>query len=217
MPHFRLRVTAQKMLRVCKRAAWMRPYRAFLAVRTALSNAIYAKRINPSKTVYDESYSSESQFLNMYATLIPEEEIVRFLSAKGVTCEAFTLTKAAQTHPDMIGIPFTSKKLIAANKAWTAVTSNPALLVGKSPKQALQKWLVEHAAELGLLTREGKPNQTGIDEICKVANWKPEGGATPTQSSSEPQSMVPIPRSRPAAPKDFGQKEQFDLDDEIPF
>lgn len=67
-------------------------------------------------------------------------------------------------------------KLAAAVLAWQAVT-NP---MGKSAKQALKKWLGEHAAELGLTDDEGKPNETGIEEVAKVANWQPGGGAAKT-------------------------------------
>lgn len=67
-------------------------------------------------------------------------------------------------------------KLAAAVSAWQAVIS-----AGKSsPKQALSKWLREHAAMYGLSDDEGKPNETGIEEVAKVANWLPNGGAAKT-------------------------------------
>jgi len=72
-------------------------------------------------------------------------------------------------------------KLAAAIRAWEAM-SNPTRLEGRSPKQALSKWLREHAAEYGLTGEDGSPNDTGIEEVAKVANWQPTGGAprTPT-------------------------------------
>jgi hypothetical protein len=36
------------------------------------------------------------------------------------------------------------------------------LLRGKTPKQALMKWLREHAREFGLTDDDGKPNETGM-------------------------------------------------------
>jgi len=51
---------------------------------------------------------------------------------------------------------------------------------GKTPKQALAKWLREHAAEFGMTDDEGKPNETGIEEAAKMANWQPGGGAPKT-------------------------------------
>ena len=72
--------------------------------------------------------------------------------------------------------PRYAPKLAAAVRAWQAVTDP-----GKvSPKKALTKWLREHAAEFGLSDDEGKPNETGIEEVAKVANWQPGGGAPKT-------------------------------------
>ena len=51
---------------------------------------------------------------------------------------------------------------------------------GKHPKQALDKWLREHAAEFGLTDDEGKLNEQGIEDAAKVANWQPGGGAPKT-------------------------------------
>jgi len=67
-------------------------------------------------------------------------------------------------------------KLAAAIGAWLAVQDPQ----GKHPKQALMKWLREHSAEFGLSDEEGKPNEQGIEECAKVANWQPGGGAPKT-------------------------------------
>jgi hypothetical protein len=72
--------------------------------------------------------------------------------------------------------PRYASKLAAAVSVWQAVTDPK----GKHPKQALTKWLREHAAEFGLSDDEGKPNETGIEEVAKVANWQPGGGAPKT-------------------------------------
>jgi len=74
------------------------------------------------------------------------------------------------------GNPRYAPKLAAAVLAWQAVTDP----CGKHPKQALMRWLREHAAEFGLTDDEGKPNETGIEEVAKVANWQPGGGAPKT-------------------------------------
>ena len=67
-------------------------------------------------------------------------------------------------------------KLAAAVRAWQAVT-DPA---GKHPRQALMRWLLEHASEFGLTDGKGKVNETAIEEIAKVANWQSKGGAPKT-------------------------------------
>jgi hypothetical protein len=70
-------------------------------------------------------------------------------------------------------------KLAAAVQAWQAM-DDESLQSGKSPKQALTKWLREHASDFGLSDDEGKPNETGIEEVAKVANWRLTGGAPKT-------------------------------------
>ncbi|MBK7252200.1 MAG: hypothetical protein IPI06_15410 [Gammaproteobacteria bacterium] len=67
-------------------------------------------------------------------------------------------------------------KLAAAVRAWQSVTDGG----GKSPKQALMRWLNEHSAEFGLSDDDGRPNEQGIEECAKVANWQRGGGAPKT-------------------------------------
>lgn len=70
-------------------------------------------------------------------------------------------------------------KLAAAVQAWLAC-DNPKALHGKHPKQALMKWLRENASDFGLTDDDGNPQENTIDEIAKIANWKPTGGAPKT-------------------------------------
>jgi hypothetical protein len=79
---------------------------------------------------------------------------------------------------------FYAPKLAAAVRAWNEVTADPNARSGKSPKNALEIWLRKHANEYGLAGKDGNPNELGIEEICKFANWKPAGGATPTPVSA---------------------------------
>jgi len=73
-----------------------------------------------------------------------------------------------------------SPKLAAAIKAWKAVDADPSLRKGKTVKQALMVWLRLHASEFGLTKEDGNPNEQGIEEIAKIANWDPKGGAPKT-------------------------------------
>ncbi|MCF1459255.1 MAG: hypothetical protein LPH21_17435 [Shewanella sp.] len=74
-------------------------------------------------------------------------------------------------------------KLAAAVNAWLAM-DDPSIIQGKSPKQALSKWLRENASEFKLSDEEGKPNETGIEECAKVANWQDKGGAPKTPTNN---------------------------------
>ena len=67
-------------------------------------------------------------------------------------------------------------KLAAAVSAWIAVEDPH----GRSPKQSLDRWLREHAAEFGLTDDDGNPVNTAMEECSKVANWQPGGGASKT-------------------------------------
>ena len=78
--------------------------------------------------------------------------------------------------------PRYAPKLAAAVQAWLA-TSGISEASGKSPKQTLLKWLRENAASLGMTDEEGVVNETGIEEIAKVANWQLTGGAPRTPGS----------------------------------
>ena len=81
--------------------------------------------------------------------------------------------------------PRYAQKLAAAVSAWLAIDSEHAL-AGKSPKQALLRWLRENSVEFGLTDDDGKLNELGIEECAKVANWKERGGAPRTPSSNHP-------------------------------
>jgi hypothetical protein len=116
--------------------------------------------------------------IDLYTSTVYGDSLKRWLGLKGFTTGFFFPEPV--TTLDFLD-PLNSRyapKLAAAVKAWQAVT-DPGR---KSPKQALDKWLREHAAEYGLTNDEGKPIETAIEECSKVANWNQTGGApkTPT-------------------------------------
>jgi hypothetical protein len=41
-------------------------------------------------------------------------------------------------------------------------------------------WLRQHANEFGLTKEDGNPNEQGIEEVAKIANWDTKGGAPKT-------------------------------------
>lgn len=54
------------------------------------------------------------------------------------------------------------------------------LIAGKSVKECVRKYLTEHAAELGLIMKDGRINKSAIEEIARICNWLPKGGALKT-------------------------------------
>jgi hypothetical protein len=113
---------------------------------------------------------------NWAKSTVCREDLIPWLESKGFRTGYFFPT--ATDTPDYLdpkNLRY-APKLAASVRAWLAVTDT-----GKtSPKRALVKWLREHAAEFGLSDDEGKPNETGIEEVAKVANWQLGGGAPKT-------------------------------------
>jgi hypothetical protein len=128
---------------------------------------------------------------------------------------------------------FYAPKLAAALRAWREVTADPEAAKGKSPKKALEVWLRKHADEYGLAGKDGNPNELGIEEICKVANWRPAGGATPAPVPVLSRPHLPIPQGgdptrtrkvrpnsptpRPISPNRRPTLGLTNMDDDIPF
>jgi hypothetical protein len=171
-----------KLSDVERRTTENRP-RGYEAAKTAITNALRGGRI---KGMVEPEYGSdingndypiaEKVGLN---SRVEVDSLKQWLASRGFR-RGFFFPERAET-PDYLD-PSNSRyapKLAAAVRAWQAVT-NPA---GRHPKQALAKWLRENAAEFGLTDDEGKPNETGIEEAAKVANWQPGGGAPKTPGS----------------------------------
>lgn len=188
----------------------------YVAIRTGLKHALESGRLKPSKLVLGlTDDGEESRHIDVHSTTLSADEIDRYLKSRGMIC-AFFERQGADDQGIATIEGHLPVKLNAALKAWQAVTADPARLRGKSPKQALEHWLIEHAEELGLLNRKGTVNRSGIEEISKVANWKPAGGATPTPTTALPPRVAQAARQMvrlPAPREDFGA----DIDDDIPF
>ena len=110
------------------------------------------------------------------SSLVDRTSVREWLRSRGVTTGFFfpeRSTTADYLDPQH---PRYAPKLAAAVRAWTEV-KNPG---NKTPKQAIGKWLRENAAQFALTDEDGKPNETGIEEVSKVANWQPSGGAPKT-------------------------------------
>lgn len=114
--------------------------------------------------------------IDFYRSTVNAESLKQWLRLKGFTTGFFfpepfeTMDFLDSTHPRY------APKLAATVRAWQAVTDAGK----KSPKQALDKWLREHAAEFGLTNEDGKPIENAVEECSKVANWNAKGGATKT-------------------------------------
>jgi hypothetical protein len=155
------------------------------AAKTAISNALrrgaISGRVIP---IYEYDVNGNEcgevvDSIDFAKSRIEVESLRTWLAGRGLkTGFFFPEPRAPQDYLDP-SHPRYAPKLAAAVLAWQA-TGNEATISGKSPKQALMKWLREHAAEFGMTDDDGKPNDTGIEEAAKVANWQPTGGAPKT-------------------------------------
>jgi len=116
--------------------------------------------------------------IDLYKSTVNADSLKQWLRLKGFTT-GFFFPEPVETMDflDPLNTRY-APKLAAAVKAWQAVTDG-----GKgSPKQALDKWLREHAAEFRLTSDEGSPIEQAIQDCSKIANWKQTGGAPKTPS-----------------------------------
>lgn len=155
------------------------------AAKTAITNALRSGKID-GKIVphYDTDIDGNrcaviEGTIDIEESRIEVESLKNWLKSRGLKSGFFFPSQTEDADYLDPTNPRYAPKLAAAVKAWIAVGE----VTGKTPKQTLVKWLREHAAEFDLSDEEGKPNETGIEEAAKVANWQPVGGAPKTPGS----------------------------------
>lgn len=154
--------------------------RRYLAARNALLRAIEAGTVKG--TIIRSVVSDTCGNLNFSTSTISVESLVEresvrsWLQSRGITSGFFFSGESTAVDYLNAEHPRYAPKLAAALRAWMSVTDPGS----KTPKQALVRWLRENAAQFALTDDEGNPNETGIEEIAKVANWQPGGGAPKT-------------------------------------
>lgn len=146
------------------------------AAKAALVNAIKARRLTASIVELDYELAGP----DWHQTTIAVEDLRTWLRSRGIKTGFFF--PEPETDPDYLSRshPDYSTKLAAAIGAWMAVSADPDLRRGKSVKQALIVWLRQRANEFGLTKEDGNPNEQGIEDVAKIANWDTRGGAPKT-------------------------------------
>lgn len=160
-----------------------RPH-GYEAAKTAIANALRRGAIKGQLIPFFEHDINGNRCgaikdsIDLAESRVEVASLRAWLASRGVKTGFFFPN--ATGAPDYLDTknPRYAPKMAAAVQAWLAVTD----LNGKHPKQALAKWLRENAAKFGMTDEEGKPNETGIEEAAKVANWQPGGGAPKTPS-----------------------------------
>lgn len=118
--------------------------------------------------------------IDLQASTVDVDSLKSWLKGRGINAGFFFPDN--DDAPDYLdpNHPRYSQKIAAAVTAWMKMEEGAGLIIGKSVKQSLEKWLWVNAAQYGLCDEEGKPNEKGIDECAKVANWQQKGGAPKT-------------------------------------
>ena len=158
--------------------------KGYEAAKTAITNAlrrgaIAGKLVPIYKTdIHGNVYGELEGTVDLNQSSVEVLSLRTWLAGRGMNTGFFF--PDGPVTPDFLNPqhPRYAAKLAAAVNAWVAVENES--LGGRSPKQALVKWLRQHAAEYGLSDEDGKPNETGVEETAKVANWQPSGGAPKT-------------------------------------
>jgi hypothetical protein len=150
------------------------------AAKAALMNAINRKRLPAGIAERDDTDCPGE--VDWHRTIVAVEDIKLWLRSRGIGTGFFF--PAPEVGPDYLSEfhPNYSPKLAAAIEAWEAVSGDDQLRRGKTVKQALVIWLRQHANEFGLTKEDGNPNEQGIEEVAKIANWDTKGGAPKTPS-----------------------------------
>ena len=154
------------------------------AITVALSKGLIDGQLSP---VLEYHYELEDYFpvensTDFTKSWVEVESLRSWLADQGV-CTGFFFSTATGV-PNYLNSdhPRYALKLAAAVNAWLAC-SDESRIRGKTPKKALAIWLREHASKLRLIRHDGTLNKSAIEEIAKVANWRPGGGAPKTPDS----------------------------------
>jgi hypothetical protein len=114
-------------------------------------------------------------------TTVVVDDLRAWLRTRGISTGFFFPESAYSTIPYLDPQhPNYAAKLAAAINAWEAVSGDPSSFRSKTVKQALLVWLRKNAAQYGLTKEDGNPNDQGIEEVSKIANWDLKGGAPKT-------------------------------------
>jgi hypothetical protein len=142
----------------------------------AIKGRLHLRYVNNPNVPPESPMAEHIDFAN---SRVEVNSLKAYLSGRGLKTGFFF--PEGSDFPDYLDPthPRYAPKLAAAVLAWKA-TGDDATTKGKTPKQALIKWLREHASEFDMTDDDGKPNETGIEEAAKMANWQPTGGAPKT-------------------------------------
>ena len=189
------------------------------ACRAAIETAVLQDKVIGSLEYNEPGMNEGEAYLCNHSSWVEVESLKKWLLEKGFSQHFFFFPEGVESEFLDINHPRYAPKLAAAVLAWRALDT-PESLKAKSPKQALRRWLNLNAAQFDLCDSEGKPTESAIEEIAKVANWLTKGGAPSTPDDSTITKELTKPDilflSKPHTPPE-PERSSYELDDDIPF
>jgi hypothetical protein len=188
------------------------------ATRHAIMAAIEAKRIKGSIGYFRNDIDGD-EYVSPIASKVDVDSLKEWLIEKGLTKHFFFFPENKISEFLDKEHPRYSLKLAAVVNAWNWLDTQ-GKLENRTPKQATQKWLRKHAAEFGLCDEDGKPNESVIDSLSQVVNWRTKGGSPKTPSKleeGEPTVIATAQLSVSKRSKPTKRLQSHELDDDIPF
>jgi hypothetical protein len=168
----------------------------YVAARRAIVSALLNKRVQGAiNRVLEEDSRGNLQETDKHdyeQSWVETESLRDWLAARGFQSAFFSLGQQLDT-PGYLDAkhPRYAPKLAAAVEAWERVELED--FGFGTAKQRLARWLRLNAARFGLVDDDGKPTESVIDEIAKVANWARGGGAPRQKKEPDPDSGDEIP------------------------
>lgn len=167
----------------------------------------------------------EEEYVDINQTLMKVDSLKKWLREKGIQRHFFFFPEEPEGEFLSEDNPRYSPKLAAAVRAWQAMDDET--LHEKTPKQSVIVWLRKHSAKYDLQDKDGKLKEGTIEEIAKIVNWNPKGGAPSTPYGTGSIEAMIDSKSNKEASQAFSVlrektieesiKNEFDLDPDIPF
>lgn len=161
----------------------------YLAARNAITSAIQKEQLDGAMIhpTYENAVGGgiemDYERFDYHLSHVDVASLANWLDQRGYSCSTFPAPSAHSTgfrNPDH---PRYSAKLAAVVEAWESYDEEST--APGTPKQRLIIWLRLNAARFGLTGEDGKPSESVIEEIAKIANWATTGGAPRSVSEDD--------------------------------
>lgn len=145
---------------------------------------LVSRAIQGEKIIGEIVKSSFSGEVDILKSTVNQKSLIKFLIEQNISDEFFNRVPISEADYLNPSHPAYTPKLAAAIITWKAVVQNfEKVNTLGTPKQRIQRYLIDNADRLGLTKGDGSLNNVAISEIAKVVNWKTKGGVAPTPVS----------------------------------